>query len=276
MIPIPPAQSEFFLSLSQSAIFISSFPTILELSDMKSTRRKTDRGLRGSDESHDPAVVSSVSNNSIDVDTVETLWIANFCLSRAEPPSVEAWLAKRDPFPPVGIEHSRPFPLMRFPFIREFAYFYEAHVESQVRPILEKHHINIAAINLSRRGGSNKPLTEIDYPHTLLVKARDDSLLKKRQDWRQREAQRQPAEHKISLTSSITGIFEAFHLAFSPPIFLAKTSPKSRQSTKAGHLAMFRHTESRREDYSDTWTSAAQEIQEAHRHAGIPNEEIEG
>lgn len=170
---------------------------------MKPTRRITDRGLRGvlAPDTLGSAPVSSLSNKSIGVDAIKKLWIANFCYSIASSTSIESWLAQRDPFRAVGIWHSRPFSLVRCPKILEFADFYEAHVESQVRPILQKHHINTAAISLSRRGCSNRPLTEIDYPHTLLVNTRDE--------------------------------------------------------------------------YPDTWTSAAQEIQEAFWHAGIPNQEIE-
>lgn len=129
------------------------------------------------------------------------LWIANSCYFIASPISIEAWLAQRDPFRAVGIGHSRPFPLVYRPITPEFADLYEARVEGQVRPILEKHAITIAGISLSRRGRSNKPLTEIDYPHTLRVNTRDE--------------------------------------------------------------------------YPDTWISAAQEIQEVFLHAGMPTEEIE-
>lgn len=129
------------------------------------------------------------------------LWIANSCYSIASPISIEAWLAQRDPFRAVGIGHSRPFPLVYRPTTQEFADLYEARVEGQVRPILEKHAITIAGISLSRCGRSDKPLTEIGYPHTLLVITRDQ--------------------------------------------------------------------------YPDTWISAAQEIQEVFLHAGMPTEEVE-
>lgn len=121
---------------------------------MQPTKRNTDRGLRGSDEGHDSGYASATST---------------------APNSIESWLARRDQFRVVGIGHARPFPLKARPCDPQFAAHYQAHVQSQVQPILGKHNINWSSIVVYQRLGWNESLPGTDPLHSLLVPTRDEN-----------------------------------------------------------------------------------------------------
>lgn len=121
---------------------------------MQSTKRNTDRGLRGSDESNHSGYASATST---------------------APNSIESWLARRDQFRAVGVGHARPFPLKLRPCAQELAHHYQAHVQSQVQPILGKYNINFNSIGLYQRFGWNESLPGTQPLHSLLVRTKDEN-----------------------------------------------------------------------------------------------------
>lgn len=121
---------------------------------MQPTKPNTDRGLRDSDESNNSGYASATST---------------------APNSIESWLARRDQFRVVGVGHARPFPLKLRPCAPRLAQHYQAHVQSQVQPILGKYKINFNSIGLYQRVGWNESLPGTEPLHSLLIRTKDEN-----------------------------------------------------------------------------------------------------